>query len=934
MIKESQVAVKPQQKINSKFDKTAESDNNEEAKSKVRKKTKNKKIKGDENSNAQIVDAMESILKDNEKFRSTPIRIKKTNQTQNEDKKSGFVLEDNVNKVPKKKIIKKPVGSTQIGNALDNLENKITTTLKQNKAGKTTKVNSSDPKNNMPLASKTELAKTLFSGQSWIEGNKALKESTNILVSLGNSNLDPVLSKEIVFKTNNGKCRKPFGLPQQICKEEMQIATEAVPVTPNEHSNIEKSDTHIDKAKGDLNHNYEISNKAEFSTKIIIQTPETSVTMNTANTLSNPNNTDTEMILQTAAEKPLANLTETLQGNSKLTLTEQSIQLHTSNAEVPLKYFQQKYIESNIHITSKTLNTNTQQIPAEPHLKVNEEEIADGILPPGIFAEPNLKIKAEKQEEININTRAFTEMNLETNTESNKSQLDLKASEGTTKMKLKPITKTIKMFNSLNEKSIEMKVKIFTEANGKKFPKVLEQNNINTNCSTSALECYAENNKNTTKTCIEYSRTAQQALSVLNDEVSSVLHDSFCNIDDIWQRVCRTMDEINECSQQYNKLQEEQNTKFLSQSTPQLPKCSSNIYESKDKSLLHALSLGLVQTQSENQVRLAVLPVIEEISDLPVLDPSSGLQIPPLETDSFMQASVFPEQDEYSKTNEIPILPKLIPVIETYDQPCTVLKQQKRDVFNIPPRISTIHEDDLGDGHLSTKPNSKEYNTRKSERATLKTPSTLLSKIHTKKFSRDLSPEVKQKLKEIALRLGLDDLPRMKAQQNIHAKLIKEFDATDSLIEFQRQMKQINEAKARKDVRPSIALKDTNSITLMKDSRGKKRQPVQIMAEELYVPEKKINKIAATNLNPVSKTKSPRHKPKCCQFLYREKKKKKEKHSNVINAMKRKKELDCTSSNTLYSFSRKHSRIDNKEPQQKYSDSLWFSNNKKKDKTR
>lgn len=55
----------------------------------------------------------------------------------------------------------------------------------------------------------------------------------------------------------------------------------------------------------------------------------------------------------------------------------------------------------------------------------------------------------------------------------------------------------------------------------------------------------------------------------------------------------------------------------------------------------------------------------------------------------------------------------------------------------------------------------------------------------------DLPFETKQKLEEVARRLGLTDLPRIKAQPNLHQRLIREFEATDSLLEFQRQMQMV-----------------------------------------------------------------------------------------------------------------------------------------------
>ncbi|XP_031332076.1 uncharacterized protein LOC116162568 [Photinus pyralis] len=102
------------------------------------------------------------------------------------------------------------------------------------------------------------------------------------------------------------------------------------------------------------------------------------------------------------------------------------------------------------------------------------------------------------------------------------------------------------------------------------------------------------------KPWLRYSSVAQNALSLLNNEVSSALCQVLGSIDDIQMRVRATMDEIQQCDKVYERLRHQK----VCHSSPIL--AAEPLHNAANESLPHALEVGLLQTQSENQMRIAV----------------------------------------------------------------------------------------------------------------------------------------------------------------------------------------------------------------------------------------------------------------------------------------------------------------------------------------
>lgn len=390
-----------------------------------------------------------------------------------------------------------------------------------------------------------------------------------------------------------------------------------------------------------------------------------------------------------------------------------------------------------------------------------------------------------------------------------------------------------------------------------------------------------------TKACVKYCKIAEQALTTFNNEVSTVLRNSFGDIDKIQLRIRNTIEEISACDRLYEKLKVKSCTEKLCLSAPYISDLENSNEAQKTKdNLIQALAVGLVQTQSENQMRLAILPQRDD----------SFMENKPSESKPELHIKPDTPPDPPPIIHP-PILPKIVAIIEDLNQPCSTLKQQKRDVFNIP--LSLNFDKAAPNAPADTTPvpiSSHRFpkfcelpeSTRKKIMSVVKTlnPNLLAAR------NRPLTPEIKRKLHEIAATLDPDDLHRIKAHSNLHKKLVREFEATDSLLEFQRRMKRTK--------RTSKFLK--KEIEVVVDVPTK-----PLKAEELYVPEK-INKICPTNVKVESKHDQTK---KTTHFFYREKKKAKDILQETKTAKAKNKHKDNS--------------VD-----KKYPDSLLFSSQDKK----
>lgn len=295
------------------------------------------------------------------------------------------------------------------------------------------------------------------------------------------------------------------------------------------------------------------------------------------------------------------------------------------------------------------------------------------------------------------------------------------------------------------------------------------------------------------KPWMQFCRNAQKALSVLNDEVSTALRDSFCSIDDIQMRIRRTMDEIRECDKMYEHLKTRQKNLEPGLKAIDTAKDGVNIFK--------VLGLGLIPSRSENQMRVDLLPSIEESIYETEVD-HTNLGNKRVEEPSVVQNTV--ELEEITSDSSVKQMDIAPFDTDTEDAPDELIVPTPTPVKGA--RI----DDDM-------------------------------------------------------------DLHRKRGQWNLH-----------------------NKSRGR----------DLNSQERIIQSE---KSRIQIVAEELYVPEK-VNRIASTNLNNTPTDTTAKGKKKSCQFLYREKTKKTRK--NVENDIKK-------SSTSVKS-------------QMKYADSVLFAKRNKK----